>query len=79
MPIYEYICADCGTVFDSMRPMSQADAPIQCRACSGPNTSRKLSKFSAFSKGNGGSTKSVAGTGSGCSSCAGGTCSTCHH
>ena len=32
MPLYEYYCADCQTKFDALRPMSQADTPIQCKA-----------------------------------------------
>ena len=29
MPLYEYRCKDDGTLLELMRPMSQADAPVQ--------------------------------------------------
>ncbi len=73
MPIYEYICRDCETRFDTLRPMSQADAPIACQACGSEHTTRAISMFFAQSDG-----RSVAGSrGSSCSSCSSGTCSTC--
>ena len=30
MPIYEYVCQECEKVFETIRPMSQADVPIPC-------------------------------------------------
>jgi putative FmdB family regulatory protein len=30
MPLYEYRCRDCDTVFDARRPMAEADAPTLC-------------------------------------------------
>jgi len=79
MPIYEYYCDDCECKFDVLRSMSQADDPIACVQCEGMNTHRALSLFAAISKGESGQTRSVAGTGSGCSSCAATTCATCGH
>lgn len=72
MPVYEYVCKECGNRFDALRTMSQADAPIACEGCRSQNTERALSVFFASSGG-----KIVAGGGSSCSSCAGGSCSTC--
>lgn len=73
MPIYEYVCLDCGNRFDALRTMAQADAPIGCRACEGDHTSRTISVFAAVSAG-----RVVAGSdGGGCSACGGGSCSTC--
>ncbi len=77
MPLYEYYCADCHTKFEALRPMSQADAPIQCRHCESMNTSRAISLFAAFSKSESGASQAITGAGGGCSTCAGGTCSTC--
>jgi len=79
MPIYEYRCDDCETKFDVLRSMSQADDPIACAQCEGMNTRRALSLFAAISKGKGGETRSIAGTGSSCSSCAATSCATCGH
>jgi putative FmdB family regulatory protein len=71
MPIYEYICLDCGERFETIRLMKEADAPISCRQCESPRTSRMLSLFNAASGGRvvaGGSNASCAGCSS--SSCA---------
>jgi putative FmdB family regulatory protein len=73
MPIYEYVCSDCEMVFETLRAMSQADAPIPCAACGGTHTRRKLSLFFAESGG-----KAVAGASEpSCGSCAGGSCAGC--
>ena len=45
MPIYEYRCPDCGYEFESIRPVSRADDPIDCKACGKPAT-RQISNFS---------------------------------
>lgn len=47
MPLYEYYCADCQTKFETLRPMSKADEPIQCKQCESIRTSRVLSLFAA--------------------------------
>jgi len=72
MPIYEYLCSDCGVKFDVLRSMKDADAPIACKNCQGTNTKRALSVFFASSEG-----RSLTSDQSNCSSCSGGNCSTC--
>jgi putative FmdB family regulatory protein len=73
MPIYEYMCEDCGTQFEALRPMKDADAPIGCRSCESRRTGRMLSMFYAQSGG-----RTVAGTsGTSCGSCSGGSCAGC--
>jgi putative FmdB family regulatory protein len=74
MPLYEYVCKECGTRFDALRSMKEADRPIACKDCHSEHTSRQLSTFFAQSGG-----KAVAGTSSGCGSCAGGSCAGCGH
>lgn len=75
MPLYEYVCLDCGNRFDALRPMKDADSAIQCARCQSDHTSRMLSLFFAQSGG-----KAVAGGHtSSCASCSGGTCATCGH
>lgn len=66
MPIYEYRCGPCGTVFDRLRPMSRMDDEAPCPECDG-ETSRQISVFAAFagSNGDGGA---IAGMG-GCGGC----------
>jgi putative FmdB family regulatory protein len=41
MPIYEYQCASCGTVFDSLQKMSDPD-PTECPKCDKPQISRRV-------------------------------------
>ncbi len=73
MPLYEYLCQDCGSHFDALRSIKDADAPIHCKKCQGEHTSRQLSVFFAQSGG-----KVVAGnSGGGCAGCGGGSCASC--
>jgi putative FmdB family regulatory protein len=75
MPIYEYVCLDCGQRFETLRTMKEADAPIACVQCESGHTQRKLSVFFAQSGG-----RVVAGGGSkGCAGCSGGSCAGCGH
>ncbi len=53
MPIYEYLCADCGKRFEKI-VMGGGDAGV-CPHCSGANLKLQLSVF-ATKGGNGGST-----------------------
>ncbi len=77
MPIYEYVCHDCGYQFDAIRQMKDADQPIQCQKCESENTKRKLSVFFASSEG-----RAIASSSGGCAGCGSGSCGTCgscHH
>ncbi len=74
MPVYEYVCLDCGTRFDALRPMRQADAPIACHDCESEHTSRTLSVFFATSDG-----RSIRAGSGGCTSCSGGSCASCRN
>jgi putative FmdB family regulatory protein len=47
MPLYEYVCEADGTVLELMRPMSQADAPVEDPAGKGRAFVRKISTFAA--------------------------------
>jgi putative FmdB family regulatory protein len=78
MPIYEYVCADCKSKFEQMRPLSQSGQPADCPQCHKP-AKRKMSTFSALSATLGGVPKAVPGASgaSKCSSCGSGSCSTC--
>jgi len=72
MPLYEYCCLDCDTRFDVLRPMSAADAPIECPKCGEMHTRRAISTFAAI-----GSNGVIAGSGKSCGSCSGGSCAGC--
>lgn len=73
MPLYEYVCQDCGARFEALRSMNDADEVITCKKCLGTNTNRALSVFFASSDG-----RSISSS-SACDSCAGGSCSSCGH
>jgi putative FmdB family regulatory protein len=73
MPIYEYLCKDCGKRFEMLRAIKEADTPIPCKSCQSNQTQRALSVFFAQS-----GSKIIAGANNGgCSGCSGGTCSSC--
>ncbi len=76
MPIYEYICTECGSKFELLRPLSQSGEDVPCPKCQKP-ARRKLSAFACFSISNSGVPTRIAGTGSSCDSCGSSNCSTC--
>jgi len=74
MPIYEYICNDCGKRFEILRSIKEADTPILCNICQSNKTQRAVSVFYAQS-----GSRIIAGSGkSGCTGCSTGSCSTCN-
>ena len=76
MPIYEYICPDCKTKFELMRPISRCAEPAECPKCKHP-AGRALSSFCCRSGNESGGTTPIAGGGGGCAGCGGGSCSSC--
>ena len=74
MPLYEYYCLDCRNMFNTLRSMQQADAPIRCRSCESEKTRRTLSLFAAHTTTASGERQAVSGGGCGC----GGACA-CGH
>ena len=74
MPIYEYVCADCGLKFELLRSLSQANEGASCPHCQ--NTAERiLSTFCSLSKDESGELSSIGG--SSCSGCAATSCNTC--
>lgn len=70
MPIYEYACNECREEFEKL---VFSGTVVLCPKCSSGNIRKKMSTF-----GMGGTEKPSAGpAASGCSSCSGGSCSTC--
>jgi len=47
MPLYEYLCPDCGKSFEII--VSSADAQPECRFCGGSNLKRMLPAPAAYS------------------------------
>ena len=51
MPIYEYRCTACGTVFARLQTISSSDKNIPCPKCECPDTERVFSTFAAGTSG----------------------------
>lgn len=47
MPIYEYKCDECGTAYEQLRRMSDADRDLECPSCHSDQIRRLLSSFAA--------------------------------
>jgi putative FmdB family regulatory protein len=62
MPIFEYVCKDCGREFEKIVP--RYDSHVDCAHCSGGNVEKQLSVFAVV----GGSSSSEASE-SGCGRC----------
>jgi len=79
MPLYEYECPDCGITFELLRPVSRRDEATTCPRCGGHRAGRQLSRFVARSSLDGDALDyaSRVATGSGNSSCASCTASSC--
>ncbi len=55
MPLYEFVCEECGGAFELLVGFSQADQPQVCPKCKGRQTHRKVSTFAM----GGGATRSM--------------------
>jgi len=74
MPIYEYVCTECGTKFGAVRSIKQADDPITCEKCQSKHTKRVQSTFYSHVTG-----QSASQAQSGCSGCTANSCDSCPH
>ena len=72
MPIFEFQCEDCGEVFEELILGNDSDKVI-CKKCKSSNVKKLISQVS-FKSDN----KFTSSVGSTCSTCKGGTCSSCH-
>ena len=68
MPVYTYVCKDCGEKFDLLIGVTSEKTEMKCKKCDSGNISRVLSSFSV---GNSGGKSGSSG-----SSCPTGTCPT---
>jgi len=65
MPIYEYVCEQDGSVIELLRPMAQADAPVEDPQKKGRVFKRRHSTFAA----KGAPAAGGSGGGGGCCPC----------
>ncbi|MFQ6103684.1 MAG: zinc ribbon domain-containing protein [Candidatus Glassbacteria bacterium] len=70
MPIYEYICLECGISFERLHLSGNNE--VNCPSCSSSRIEREMSVFGFHSQG--GTQKAQS---SGCTGCASSSCSTC--
>ncbi len=47
MPIFEFVCLDCGDSFDKLVKSSYAITDIKCPSCESQDIKKKLSLFSS--------------------------------
>ncbi len=47
MPLYEYVCNDCGQPFEKMMRFSELNQTPSCPTCAGINTSKQISLFAS--------------------------------
>ena len=64
MPIYEYLCEDCGSRFEKLVRNGAGSDSLACPSCGQKQVSQQLSVFAAHSAGS--SAKSAAPMGGGC-------------
>ena len=81
MPLYEFECVNCRTVFEELVRMGSAGEGLCCPGCGAGDIRKKMSTCYGRAGGGNGEYHNVAGSGcecgGDCGSC-GGSCS-CHH
>jgi putative FmdB family regulatory protein len=53
MPMYEFECKDCDSIFVQKRPFAEAHKTADCPECSGANTRKRLTAVAFISSGPG--------------------------
>ena len=74
MPIYEFVCEECGKEFEELIMGGRRE--VQCPACSSARCRKKMSAFAFKSGSNFVGTGKKASVG-GCSGCSSSSCATC--
>ena len=47
MPLYEYVCKECGSEFEKMVRISQLDISPVCPSCGSDQTQKQISNFAS--------------------------------
>ncbi|HEY8343715.1 MAG TPA: zinc ribbon domain-containing protein [Bacillota bacterium] len=77
MPIYEFVCQNCGQKFEELCRLGTDQVP--CPACQSGETTRLISVCGfAVKSSSGDSTFRSSASGGSCAGCSGGSCSGCH-
>ncbi|MEQ8191578.1 MAG: zinc ribbon domain-containing protein [Candidatus Eremiobacterota bacterium] len=77
MPVYEFNCKNCSHIFDGLYPSGTKAENLECPECKQKTLVRKFSTFAVSSKIGDFASASGSSSKSKCSSCGGGSCSTC--
>jgi putative FmdB family regulatory protein len=56
MPLYEYICRDCGKAFEVLQRMGEGGDQLRCPGCGRVGADRQLSTFAGHASQGGAST-----------------------
>lgn len=70
MPIFEYICKNCGELFEKL--IRRENTSVQCPQCGSSDVSKKFSTFATAG------IVSTPSSGCGCGDCSSHNCSDCH-
>jgi len=70
MPVYTYLCSNCGSKFDILAGVNSQKEELKCKNCGSKKIKKTLSSFSV------GDSKSNISSGPSCST--GGCCPTCY-
>jgi putative FmdB family regulatory protein len=46
MPLYDYVCYECGNTFEKLRRMNDDDREVRCPECGSERIERMISTFS---------------------------------
>lgn len=64
MPIYEYLCSNCGRLFEKL--VLSRDASVECPHCPGAAVEKQFSAFSFKGEAGGAGSATTGGGGGGC-------------
>ncbi len=73
MPLYDYKCAGCGTLFEELVRSSSEESEVRCPKCGSATVSRQVSSFAL----GGGSSAERGSSASSFSGCSGRSCRSC--
>lgn len=64
MPLYEYLCRDCGRPFEKMVRMAEKEQAPTCPSCGSPDTRKQISSFATRAVSSGGVSSAASSCGS---------------
>ncbi len=74
MPMYAYICNDCGHTFDKLRTMQQNDDDVRCEQCASTHIRRAIPLIASVARSDDGGIADFSPSFAGGGTCCGGNC-----